>query len=626
VTRRALWMLVALAGATPLATHVRAAPVTRVAKGKAKARGEAHVDRPVVGVGDVVLYSIGVVTTDDAPSASAPAPGKIDGFESLGSSTSTQQAIVMRGAGVERTTTITVTYRLRAKTMGAHVLGPGRITLDGEPVAMPKVAIEVVAAGTAPAPKKAPAKDPFDDLFFDEPPEPPPQPKEVAPADPMAAVDTVPTDPIDRHTFVRLAVDESKPIVGAQVTAKIFVYRRRPVHIDGIKHAPGFADFHVVELEKPEEDWHSLTIGGEMWEYARLKAFAIFPLRTGTLTIAPAEIEMRQMMGMGVMSGKEEDHSTNELKLAATEPPSEGRPAGYSVGDVASSLDAVAEINPRVVVDGHAMLTVRLRGLGRIEKIRPVLPTLVGAKFTQTGDDARTTLDGFMVRCARKISYDVAVDRLGDLDLGDALVNVWDPAKKSYLTVKAALGSVRVEALPPRSSESANELQLPPPRTDEGPSGEGSSIADRAWTWCLVGGAPLAVLVLQGGAALARRTRRRVGEARETPASHAKRALGEARSCERRGDDKGACTALMRAIDRALEAASGVRSRGVTRGELSRALDGSTLPRELALEATDMLHALESARFAEAERPSLDACRSLVDRLLEAAPKIEERP
>jgi len=619
VRKHALALLVALSAS--FATHATASP--RLARGAPKTTGEAGVDRKIVGVGDIFLYSISVTTDDDAVSAAAPSPGNTDGFDVLGSGTSSGQTAVRRGGVIEQRTTITITYKMRAKKIGTYSLGPGQIKLNGAPVSTPKVSIEVVAAGTAPAPKKVNPSRPFDDLDFDDEPEPPPAPKEIPASDPMAAVESVPTDKNDRHLFARIAVDDANPVVGAQVTAKLFVYRRRPAAI--LASTPGFPDFHLVELPQSEETWHPLTIGGELWEYGRVKAFALFPLRSGALTIPSAQVESKELLQIGVMSGLSVIHRSPTVTVTAREPPLDSRPAGYTVGDVASSLEAVADVNPKVVTDGHAVFTLRLRGLGRIEKLHPVLPTIDGAKLTPTGDDSRTTYDGTKVRGVRKVFYDVALERLGDVDLGDAFVHVWDPAKASYVTLKASLGSVRVEALPPKSASSANELQLPPPRKDEGPNGEGSSIADRVFTWGIVGGAPLAVLALQGGLSLARRAKRKSEEERETPASNAKRALADARSCEKKGDDKGACTALMRAIDRALEAASGVRSRGVTRGELGRALDATSLPRNLAQAAMDALHELESARFAEGERPSVEEVRTLVDRLLDAAPKPEER-
>ena len=160
--------------------------------------------------------------------------------------------MVKRGGVVQQSTTITITYKLRAKKIGTHSLGPGQIMLNGSPVATPKVSVEVVAAGTAPAPKKVNPARPFDDLEFeDEVDTPPPEPKEIAPSDPMAAVESVPKDKGDRHFFARIAVDDSKPVVGAQLTAKLFVYKRRPTAVVDL-NSPGFPDFYLAELPQTE--------------------------------------------------------------------------------------------------------------------------------------------------------------------------------------------------------------------------------------------------------------------------------------------------------------------------------------------------------------------------------------
>ena len=440
----ARWAVVVLASLAPVTMRAVGAPSrtaqartaqARVAKGSA-AKPAAHVDHAVVGLGGNVDYSLDVTTTSDDPVVTSPSPGKIPGFELIGWGSSVHPTLIKHDGKVQQVTAITITYRLRAKTLGTHVLGPGHFNVDGTRVDAPTVIVQVVPAASAPPPTKAPTpRDPFDDLFFEPEPAPAPPPKVVAPSDPLAMVEAVPTAPRDRMVFVRLAVDDDKPIVGAQMTAKLFIYRRRDVSIDGIKHAPGFADFHLLELNNPEKDWHPITIGGETWAYARLRTYAAFPLRSGKLTVEPGEIEMRAVLGGGFVSGEEEDHTTNTLEIEAIEPPIEGRPGGYLMGDVASALEVVADANPRVVTDGHALLTLKMRGTGRIDALHVNLPTTPGVHWTTTGDDVRTSVDGATVRGARKVSVDVALDNPGDVALGDAVIHVWDPAKKSYATV-----------------------------------------------------------------------------------------------------------------------------------------------------------------------------------------------
>ena len=582
------------------------------------AKGECDVDRSTVGLGDVVTYSITVTTDGGHSPARSPGPGNVDGFDAIGSSTSTHQSINAFGGNLQVTTSVTVTYRLQARALGTHVLGPGRMFVDGSQVPTGTCVVTVVPAGKAPpAPKTN--NSPFPDPFFDDPffgqgqqdVEPFPEPNQP-PADPMAQVDQMPTEPSERNLFVRIVPDVRNPVVGQQVTVKMFVYARRHPRIS-VKRPPGFADFVTVDLGQLDHDWHPLTLEGEPWSYANIGAYAVFPLKTGSLDATPAEIEWQDVFS----SGGPRDQDSNSLRLESIEPPTEGRPAGYVLGDVASGLELTAEIAPRDVVDGHALLTLRMKGAGRLDSLRPILPTPDGVKWTPTGDDARQSLDGATVRGARKATWDVAFDRQGTFDFDEVHVDVWDPTKRQYVVARVSLGEVRV-AQPATAASAASSTplaQLPQPREDVGETGTGSSLVDHVWTWSLVGGAPLAVVLVQGVGVLVSRAKRRASEKKDSPASQAQEALSEARAASKAGEGERACGAMTRALDRALEAATGVRARGLTGAELKSAIDEAKLPSDLSARVRTLLSALQDARVAGGKAPTIDEVSSAVDAL-----------
>jgi hypothetical protein len=572
--------------------------------------GKAQIDRSTVGVGDILEYALTVTTTGDAV-ARSPAPGNIDGFELVGSSTATHQSIVMSQGSLQNTTSVTVTYRLRAETMGVHVLGPGKMFVDGDPVKTPSVTVSVVAAGKAPPPPKKNDPDPFfDDPFFgggghdDEPPNVP----NVAPVDPMAAVDGLPIDPIERNIFVRLVPNDRRPIIGQQVTTKLFVYTKRHPRIS-VKRPPAFAEFATIDLGQLDHEWHPITIGGESWAYADIGAFAVFPLKSGSLTMGAAEIEYSEAFSPGSREAQ-----SKEVTVEAIEPPVDGRPPGYVLGDVAAELEMNAEISPREVQDGHALLTLKLRGKGRLEPLRPILPTLPGVTWTSTGDDSKTELDGTAVRGMRKVTYDIAFDRAEAIDLGEAFLHVWDPREKHYATVRTSLGRVRViTAIPASTAGAASPLsQLPPPRRDAGDAGTGSSLADHGWTWGIVFGAPLMVLLAQGATLLTRRAKSRASASRERPESQAEVALREARAAEKKGDRTATMAALARAVDRAVEASTGIRARSLTGAELTRALGERKVDAATSARVTKLLSAIDSARFAGGAAPTTEEATSVI--------------
>ena len=584
----------------------------------ARPKVSAEVDRTSVGIGEVVEYSVTFTTSGDASPARSASPGNLDGFDLLHSTSSTHQSIMAVNGNLEVTTSVTITYRLLARQLGPHVLGPARAYVDGAAVGAPKVVVTVVAAGAGQPGKNKPQPDPFfDDPFFGGGAEPLPQP-DVAPVDPLARVDELPTDPAERTLFVRVVPDLRRPVVGQQVTARLFVYSRRHPRIS-VKRPPGFAEFATIDLGQLDHDWHPITIGGETWSYANIGAYALFPLRTGSLPIGPAEIEYSDPFG----GSGPRDLPSNALTIESIEPPTQDRPNGYVLGDVASGLTVTAEVVPRDVIDGHALLTVRMRGDGRLDPLRPILPTLDGITWTATGDEARTKVEGTSVRGVRKSTWDLAFDRAEAFDLGEVRVQVWDARKGAYVVARAPLGRVRIaRALAPAGSASAAPLSsLPPARDDVGADGLGTTLADRAWSWGLVGALPLAVVLAQGGAALLRRRGARRARRGADPMELADLALTEARAASRKGDPQAAAGALGRALDRALEAATGVRARGLTARALPAALDATSLPAALRTRVASTLAAIEAARFSDGAMPAVDEVAAVVDELRAATPR-----
>ncbi len=590
----ALVVLVATRG------NVEAAPAAAV---------EAKVDRAVVGVGEVVTYTL-VVKVPQQATTYEHAPGKMPGFDLVSVSAVPKSVTSHINGVVQRQTSISVSYKLRAKTLGKHELGPGKLTVDEVAHPMPKVAIEVVPAGKAPpAPKKA--ADPFDDFFFkmgdDDDDFAPPPPKDDVP-DPLARVEELPAGAVPEPMFVRVAVDELHPVVGQAVTAKLFVYSRL-----GARFLPSkpltFPDFANVRLRVADDKWRTITVGGQSFQWKLWEASAIFPLRTGKLEIPSAEVEGTRIdtftMGGPVLL------KSKPFTIEAVEPKLEGRPAGYVLGDVAADLELQADVQPRDVKDGHALVELKLRGMGRVERLTVTPPVIPGVTWTVTTDTSKTTVDATTVRGGRRLLYDARFDQPGDVDLGAVRVPVWDPLRKGYLIAQANLGKVHVTTAAPAPSASASaEWVLPAPREELGRVPSAPRLADRAWPWIVAGGAPLSVLALSSllRAGRSASTRRQV--ARDKPAHKAREALAKLGD----GVDDAA-----RALDLALEARLGRPARGLTRRELQKALvevgESAHLAEILALH-----EAIATARFAKEAPPSKAEVRAVAGGLLDRAP------
>ncbi len=609
-----------VAGRPEAPTSVRAAhAATPLPSG---VRLEASVDRAVVGVGQTVDYTVRLSTTVSGLRASVATAGKTPGFVvAAGPFTGINSMTTQQDFGpATEVTTLTTTFRLRAQDLGEHVLGPGQMRIGATTYDAPTVKVTVVVPSKLPPAPMPPlglrGRPSMPNLLDDEPAEPPP-PERFEPSDPAAKLDAAPTDPQERVAFARLVAEPKSAVVGQAVVVKAIVYRRLRLGFAG-GQAATFPDFALVTLPDDQQEFRPITIGDETWEYVVAQRHAAFPLKTGRLTISGFELSMQ-----GHPAGLERLVAP-PLVLEVAEPPEEGRPAEYRVGDVASGLSVQCEVSPRDSVDGHAVVTVRLAGTGRLDHLEPLMPSLAGVTFTKTSEETKTDTQGSRVLGRRKVVYDAAATRAGALALGDARVIVWDPSTARYATITGALGSMTARvAVPPKvaSGNAEPKLELPPPRSDPGERGEGTTIADRVWTWIFAAGAPLLVLSAQGAARAARSMRKRVVARREDPTSRARQALRESRALEAQGDAQGAAAAAARAIELAVEAATDgtVRVRGMTGAEVRARLPEHGLDETLAERIASTLSALETARFAGGRGPGSAEVAALVDAIASKA-------
>jgi hypothetical protein len=123
--------------------------------------------------------------------------------------------------------------------------------------------------------------------------------------------------------------------------------------------------------------------------------------------------------------------------------------------------------------------------------------------------------------------------------------------------------------------------------------------------WLLLAAPPLLVTALSAGTKAAKKAKARRAEASGSPAALAHKALAEAAEAEKKGDTKALAAAIERAVHLSIEAASGLKSRGVLLADLPAELTERGLPAGLGERARAVLTACEAVRFepvADAER------------------------
>ncbi len=599
---RALWATAALVLAP------------RVAAAQAEPRVTSGASARQVEVGEPFTVELKAMAEQGSPAATDPEL-RAPGFTVAGPSVSTQmiarsingQASVSVGMGA--------TWQLMGEKPGHFVLPAPSVLWNGKRIKATPIPIDVVpATGNPRSRRQSPFLMPggpsfsmpwgvgrgFDlDTLDDD---------DNAPADELA-LDRAP----DPQVFLRAVADKRDAVVGEQVTVSFYLYQRSAYELTERRDAP-LADFlRVPLLANPGMDRPVLArVGDRKFIVRLLDRIALFPLHAGELHVGAMRVRVA-LRGMGARVQRE----SNDVALQVSEPPRDGRPPGYTLGDV-GQFSINASVQPRKIDQGGSVaVQIRVSGKGYVPQAVRV-PARTGVEWLDPEKREAVEPQGTVIGGWRSFGYVVRVKESGRVDLGKVELPYWDPASGRYQIASAALGPVEVTPVSPKAAPSASAgaaaadaprdpfVTLPAARKALGSyTPQAGPIAEGASLWLLLAAPPLLVAVGSAGARAARSMREKRAASKSSSATLASAALREAAEAEAKGEAKAMAAAVERALHHAIEAATGLKSRGVLLAELAGELEARGLPAAVGARATAALEACEAVRFdpaASAER------------------------
>jgi hypothetical protein len=572
------------------------------------------VDVDTVGLGDTVRVEMSATSNDSMPSD--PQIGATPGFALRGQSVSPSQTHISVNGNRSDRYTLTVDWTLQATKTGNFSVGPPTIAVGTTRYSTRVVPLHVVPAGQAPPrrnppPQQQPFPFPFQFSPFDpwrgmvQGPDVNQQPIEPAPpaTDPKLALDAA----RGQLYFLHAAVDKTTAVVGEPIVFSAYEYidsGASNLEVDEAEvHDADVVDFVKRPLLK--DDDASLagyaSIGGRTWMVRLVRRWALFPLRTGDVTIGPMSVGLSRPRSV---AGTKRTSET--IHIQVSEPPAAGRPPGYAVGDV-GRFTLSAQVQPRQAEQGGAVgVHVEVSGKGNVPNSIPV-PSRPGVEWLapqvhdKLGPMGRDAYGG-----TRSFDYVVRLSSTGDVSLGDLTLPFWDPDQGRYAVATAKLGTVKVtpSAAGNRSVAARSEPEtlpgLPSPRSAlEGLASAKRHLDDSLALW--LGGAvagPLSFVVLTGLAAVARRLGERWRQRRTSPVADLKERMSAAHAACASRDARSADAAIVRALEAATVAYTGVSVRGAIGGEIAERLERSGVRTEAAKSVADLLRECEAARFA----------------------------
>jgi len=186
---------------------------------------------------------------------------------------------------------ITYSYVLRPKKEGIAKVGKASVSVGGATLESNELSIEV----TAPAQQQAQQRkrghnpfgmpDPFDDPFFDDPFGNQQQEAETP------VNDAELNKELKQNVFLKLVLSDNNVYQGEQLNATLKLYFNYSIAQLQVSRALGVEGFWNQEVEiDPNQKPRVEEVNGKKYNVIDLQKFNLFPQRSGTLKITPAEL------------------------------------------------------------------------------------------------------------------------------------------------------------------------------------------------------------------------------------------------------------------------------------------------------------------------------------------------
>ena len=421
-----------------------------------------------------------------------------------------------------------------------------------------------------------------------------------------------PAEREDRNVFVVARVDKQNAFVNEQILFTFYLYRA--VQLSNLNYvAPDFQGFWVEKLKDSEKQTYKV-LNGRRYLVTELST-ALFPTTSGTLTIAPATlqvVELTNPFGFSLFDrGVERVLRTKAIDVQVSALPAAGRPPIFD-GAVGEGLQLAAICDRTTVEEGEPItMTITVEGSGNVKTFsKPRLPDLPAFKtYDAESKTEATAID----RVYGKRTYEVVLvprDE-GEYSIGRIRMAYFDTREGRYRLLES--NPLQVTAL--RSSNPSRVAESDAPAMQQEIQVTGRDLAHihadlrvaddlrPLYTHGLFG--VLAPLPLLAVAAIAVRQRRRdllasdVALARSTRARKlARRHLAAAQKHLAAHAGEAFYAEVSRALLHYVGDKLNVSAVGATHGELRARVHAAGVSETLCERLVTMLERCDAARFA----------------------------
>ena len=356
------------------------------------------------------------------------------------SSSSTSMQIV--NGQMSTSSNYSYTYILRADKKGEFTIPSATVTVKGEKSKTGTVTIQVTAGAQGGASSSGGSAN-----------------RQQNSREPASSVNK-------SDFFVRAEVSKTNPYVEEEVIVRYKLYVPAGVRFRAnISKMPSYSGFWSYDLgdRNAERQPYQETYNGKPYSVVDLMSVAVYPQKSGTLTISPMGVEVgaqvmvqRQRSNdpfedfFGMFSGQNVqnillDLTSKSITIQAKPLPAAGRPDDFSglVGQF-SFTSKLSRDALKANDAANLVLTVSGKGnLQHVEAPQLVFPTDIESQEPTVSDRISTPEKGG-VSGSRSFEYVLIPREAGDYELPAASFSYFDPVARKYVTLHSSAYTLKV--------------------------------------------------------------------------------------------------------------------------------------------------------------------------------------
>lgn len=390
----------------------------------------ASVDRNKIGMGEQIEVTF---TLNGSSGGSNFRPPSFNDFQTLSGPNQSTNMQFINGA---MSASVSYSYILQPRAEGKFVIGPAFINHNGKQLQTQPITIEV-SKGAPQSKTQSQSKQSQQDSDIGK--------------------------QIGDNLFLKVSIDKSRVFQGEQITAIYKIYTRVNIANYNLSKVPSLTGFWSEELDVPKQVQLSTeVVNGKQYRVGILKKVALFPQRSGTLSIDPMEIEcVVQVQGkrrsndifdqffndpfFGGVSNVNYKVKNQPVVITVLPLPNDNVPAGFSGGVGKFSMEAWLD-KSQTKTNEPVTLKVKISGRGNLKLLdAPIINVSTDIEKYDPKNSDNITKQGDQITGSRTFEFLLIPRHPGEQKIPSFPYTYFDIEKKNYVTLKSPEFTIAVE-------------------------------------------------------------------------------------------------------------------------------------------------------------------------------------